>query len=146
MKFVSIRIKEGTFERKFNFSDAINLIHSVENTRGKTTLLRFLLYSIGYPIPNTRNINFEACEVESVVECGIGTIALTRISQYAIDAVINGEKRTYILPAEQYKLQGILFSTENINILNNLLGSFYLDQEKGWTLLNRGTSTKNDMY
>lgn len=28
--------------------------------------------------------------------------------------------------------------SENEEILNNLLGTFYFDQEKGWTLLNRG--------
>ena len=27
---------------------------------------------------------------------------------------------------------------QSTDILDNLLGSFYLDQEKGWTLLNRG--------
>ena len=138
MRFVSLKIKEGLFERSFSFSDGFNLIHSDENTRGKTTLLRFLLYSIGYPIPSTRNISFETCEVESVVECGVGTVTLIRIGQYGIDAIINGERRTYILPSEQYNLQGQLFSTENTSILNNLLGAFYLDQEKGWTLLNRG--------
>ena len=138
MRFVSLRVKEGMFERVFDFSESVNLIHSNENTRGKTTLLRFMLYSIGYPIPNTRNIRFEICEVESVVECHLGTVTLYRNSQYSIDFVLNGESTTYILPAEQYVLQGKLFNTDNQNILNNILGSFYLDQEKGWTLLNRG--------
>ena len=138
MKFISIKISEGVFSRSFDFSEKINLVHSEKNTRGKTTLLRFLLYSIGYPIPNTRNIKFESCDVESVIDCSAGIVTLHRYSQFAIDAEIQGETTTFILPAEQNDLQSILFGTKNKNILNNILGAFYLDQEKGWTLLNRG--------
>lgn len=50
----SIRIKNGLFSRYVEFSDYANLIHSQENSKGKTTLLRFLLYSLGYSIPNTK--------------------------------------------------------------------------------------------
>ena len=63
----SIRIKEGLFSRFIEFSANANLIHSKQNSKGKTTLLRFLLYSLGYNIPNTRKIKFERCEVETVV-------------------------------------------------------------------------------
>ena len=47
-------------------------------------------------------------------------------------------KKTLILPNQQNELHKLIFNTSNIDILNNLLGSFYVDQEKGWTLLNRG--------
>ena len=63
MIFRSIHIKEGLSERTIDFSDGVNLIHSVKNSRGKTTLVRFLLYSLGYNIPNTRKIKFDRCEV-----------------------------------------------------------------------------------
>ena len=52
----------------------------------------------------------------------------------------NGEKKTYILPDQLHELHGIIFRTENQNILDNILGAIYADQEKGWTLLNRGTA------
>ena len=54
MRFLSIKIKEGFFERTFDFSGGANLIFSLENSKGKTTLLRCLLYSIGYAVPNTK--------------------------------------------------------------------------------------------
>ena len=44
----SINITEGFFYRKIKFQDGINLIFSKKNSCGKTTLLRFLLYSLGY--------------------------------------------------------------------------------------------------
>ena len=44
------------------------------------------------------------------------------------------------MPEQQNELHSILFGTENADILGNLLGAFYVDQEKGWTLLNRGVA------
>ena len=139
MIFKSIYLKEGFFERTITFSEGVNLIHSVENSCGKTTLLRFMLYALGYNIPNTRKIKFGRCEVELVIECEIvGSISLRRYSDIAIEAIIENRKRTFVLPEQQNDLHKIIFGTGNVDILENLLGAFYVDQEKGWTLLNRG--------
>ena len=43
------------------------------------------------------------------------------------------------MPTEQTQALSYLFGISNIELLNNLLGTIYFDQEKGWTLLNRGT-------
>lgn len=139
MIFKSIYLKEGFFERKITFSESVNLIHSVENSCGKTTLLRFMLYALGYNIPNTRKIKFGRCEVELVIECEtVGSISLQRYSGIAIEVIIENRKRTFVLPEQQNDLHKIIFGTGNVDILENLLGAFYVDQEKGWTLLNRG--------
>ena len=53
----SIRIKEGLFSRSIEFSDTANLVHSKQNSKGKTTLLRFLLYSLGYNIQEKSNLS-----------------------------------------------------------------------------------------
>ena len=47
MIFKSIIIREGFFSRKIDFDENVNLIFSKKNSRGKTTLLRFILYSLG---------------------------------------------------------------------------------------------------
>lgn len=139
MIFKSIRLKEGFFERAIIFSEGVNLIHSEKNSCGKTTLLRFMLYALGYNIPNTRKIKFDRCEVELVIECEtVGEILLLRHSDIAIEATVRDQKRTFVLPEQQNDLHAIIFGTENVDILGNLLGAFYVDQEKGWTLLNRG--------
>lgn len=135
----SIRLKEGFFERSIVFTDAVNLIHSRNNSCGKTTLLRFMLYALGYNIPNTRKIKFKNCEAELILECEtIGEVTLFRHNENSIEAAIKGEKQTFVLPEQENDLHKIIFGTENSDILNNLLGAFYVDQEKGWTLLNRG--------
>lgn len=136
----SIRIKEGFAERTFNFTDGVNLVFSKENSKGKTTLLRFLLYSLGYNVPNTRKIRFDHCEVVSrVLVDDVGELTLSRYSNDFIEATVADEKKTYILPDQLRELHKILFRTENADVLNNILGAIYTDQEKGWTLLNRGT-------
>lgn len=140
MIFKSVRIKEGFTERKFEFTDGANLIFSKKNSCGKTTLLRFMLYSLGYNIPNTRKINFERCEVGSEIFCdALGDVTLLRYADDFIETTINDEKKTYILPHQLHELHAKLFGTENVDVLDNILGAIYVDQEKGWTLLNRGT-------
>lgn len=139
MTFKRIYLKEGLFERTINFSSSTNLIYSVENSCGKTTLLRFMLYGLGYNIPNTRNIKFDRCEVETEIECEkAGTITLFRSSQISIEVQVDSKKQTFVLPEQQNDLHTLIWGTDNADILNNLLGTYYVDQEKGWTLLNRG--------
>lgn len=139
MIFKSIHLKEGFFERTIKFSEGVNLIHSEKNSCGKTTLLRFMLYALGYNIPNTRKIKFDRCEVELEIECEMaGTVLLRRYSDIAIEATFEDRKSTFVLPEQKADLHKIIFGTGNIDILENILGAFYVDQEKGWTLLNRG--------
>ncbi len=42
------------------------------------------------------------------------------------------------MPEQQNELQSIFFNSQDKYVLSNLLGAYYIDQEKGWTLLNRG--------
>lgn len=141
MIFKSIYLKEGMFERVIDFVPQNNLIHSKKNTRGKTTLLRFMLYGLGYNIPSTKKIKFDKCYVELIIECEkLGTVKLVRDSLYSIEFSIlpSTSNQTFVLPEQEIELHSLIFQNSNIDILNNLLGAFYIDQEKGWTLLNRG--------
>lgn len=139
MIFQSIRIKEGMSERSIDFSRGVNLIHSSQNSCGKTTLLRFMLYALGYNIPSTKKIKFNRCEVEVRLKCEThNKVALLRYSDDFVEATIGESKQTFVLPAQLHELHKELFGTDNLDILSNLLGAFYVDQEKGWTLLNRG--------
>lgn len=139
MIFKSILIKEGLYKRKIEFKNGVNLIYSAENSKGKTTLLRLMLYGLGYDVPSTRKLKFNKCYVELEMEIENATIVkLIRYKKEMIDVIINEKIQTYILPSEQKKLQTILYNSSNEDIILNLLGAYYVDQEKGWTLLNRG--------
>ncbi len=136
MKFVSLKVKEGLFEKVYNFSDKC-LIYSDENSRGKTTLLRMLLFALGYNIPPTKKTSFSKYEFELEIFTN-KKIILTR-NNSKINMVYEGFNDDFILPQQEFELHSIIYGISNSDIIENLLGCFYLDQEKGWTLLNKGT-------
>lgn len=133
----SIVVTEYKKTKSYTFSSGANLIYSKKNQAGKTTLLRILLYSLGYAIPNTKNMKFEKCKTETVVESNGITYTIIREDEYLL-VKSNSNETYYILPEELNSFHKELFSTENLDVLNNMLGVYYMDQEKGWTLLNRG--------
>lgn len=105
----SIKITEGLFSRYIEFTDNANLVHSQKNSKGKTTLLRFLLYSLGYSIPNTRKIKFERCEVETVVLSEkVGEIKLSRTQNNYIVYTLGSESTTYVLPEQLKELHTVV--------------------------------------
>lgn len=97
------------------------------------------MYALGYSIPSTKKIKFEKCFVKTEIILDNGkSVFLIRENNYTISLKHDGEEEMYVLPEQMNELHAKLFNTENFEILNNLLGAFYFDQEKGWTLLNRG--------
>ena len=139
MIFNSIKLEENGITRFIEFSGKNNLIFSRANSKGKTTLLRILLYSIGYNIPNTKLIKFEKCKVETNLTLDSGeSVVLIRDSKNIITLKRNDIEQTYILPSQENDLHQSIFIASNLDLIKNLLGTFYFDQEKGWTLLNRG--------
>ena len=138
MRFDYIKITEGMYQRTIEFSDKNNLIFSKENSQGKTTLLRLMMYSLGYKIPNTKSIKFDNCHVESKVFVKDHSYIISRQGCYLEIIDQDGNVKEFVLQDEQDQLQKYLFDIDNVDVLHNLLGCFYVDQEKGWTLLNRG--------
>lgn len=139
MKIVSIFIKQGLLYTEKKFENGFNLIYSEKNSTGKTTLLRCILYSLGYNIPGTKNFKMNSVETTSIIEKENGRyVTLERHNAYSIEYIDDDNRITYSLPLQQNDLHSVIFGTSNEDILNNLLGAYYVDQEKGWTLLNRG--------
>lgn len=137
MKFVEITLKEGFLEKKVTFSGLVNMIYSQANSSGKTTFMRSILYAAGYPIPSTKGIKFEDMEFWLTVENAGKQFEIYRHASYL--SIDDGEtEQGYSLPTDFHEIQQILTGCTNIDVLDNLLGAFYMDQEKGWTLLNRG--------
>ena len=99
-----------------------------------------MLYSLGYNIPSTKRMRFDQCEVESHLNCeNLGDIVAIRYNKDFLELTYKKEKATFVLPAQEKELHELFFGCTDEVILKNLLGAFYIDQEKGWTLLNRGT-------
>ena len=145
MRIIRTYLREGLFERNIEWSPTVNLVYSDKNTCGKTTLMRAMLYSLGYPVPNTKNIKFEKCIIVTEIENNYGFITIRREGNYLQVRYAN-EEQVFTLPAEQNEFHQLLWGTNNLELLDNIIGACYIDQEKGWTLLNRGKVIGNIRY
>ncbi len=135
----TILIEQGMLYTERTFKSGFNLVFSEKNSTGKTSLLRCILYGLGYNIPGTKNFRMETTSIELVLEKDDNSeLVLKRKKPNCIELSKGEEQYSYILPVQLSELHEELFGTKNTDILNNLLGAFYADQEKGWTLLNRG--------
>ncbi len=144
MRIISLQVNTiqqtmlGNNYKIFSFEKDVNIIFSKKNSVGKTTLLRLLMHALGYPIPNTRGIRFSDYEtVLTVVGANNEEFVLIRNRDY-LELHYDGKENGFSLPIEQDKAHSLIFGISNIEVIDNLLGVFYVDQEKGWTLLNRG--------
>ena len=137
MLIKSLRIQDGLSSREYDFS-ALTVVHSVHNGVGKTTLLRCLLYALGYAVPSMKGLRFDKLEFTLLVVSGDG-VQRELIRHGMLMAVrAEGAEERYSLPYEQHKLHELIFGIAEQSVLDNLLGTNYFDQEKGWTLLHRG--------
>jgi len=131
-------MKEGMNSSNDVFSEKRNLLFSTENTKGKTTFIRALFFALGYSIPNIKGINYSSIETTMVL--------VEKDREYIVERTgdqlqLTVEKRIMIftLPSEHNAFLSYIFQYDNIKVLSNLLGFLYIDQDKGWSLLNRGT-------
>ena len=139
MKIKSIYISQGLFCTERVFKSGFNLIFSEKNSTGKTTLMRCILYGLGYAVPGTKKFSIESCYIKIAIEKDDSTqITLCRSRADSIELTEADMQYTYALPVQINELHEKIFGTNNEDIINNLLGAIYADQEKGWTLLNRG--------
>lgn len=137
MKLKRFTLKDGFLEKKIEFSDSANMIYSNKNSVGKTTLVRSLLYALGYPVPSTKGIKFDNMEFYVTIDRDGRLYKMFRHDSYL--AIDDGDKEMgYSLPSDFHEVMKKVFGCENVDVLDNLLGACYMDQEKGWTLLNRG--------
>lgn len=134
----NIKINDNNKEYIYTFTNNYNMIYSKENSRGKTTLIRFILYALGYQIPATEGIgDFSKFIFTLTISSNNKNIIITR-KDSNVTVEIEENKSSFVLPLEEKKLLALIFGIDELLVLNNLLAVFYIDQEKGWTMLNRG--------
>lgn len=146
MRIYKLNLRVGLEDKDFIFKDGFNHVFSMKNSVGKTTLLRSLLFGLGFNIPDTKGIPFdENVTVSLVIEKDQSVIELIRVKEY-ISVVKDGKRTEFSLPSEQLDLHEFVLGIKDVNILNNILGVIYIDQDKGWTLLNRGKVIGNNKF
>jgi len=135
MKINKLGLQKQNEQKKRNveFAPHFNYIYSPKNVTGKSTFMRLLLYTLGFTIPNTRKVKFEDFTIEMEIEINGNLIQIKRKDK---KLWINDVEFT--LPSEIKIVHATIFQEESIDLIENFLGAIYIDQDRGWTLLNRG--------
>ena len=124
IKYFELRELSDNNWKKIDLNNNICIFHSNNNSTGKTTIIRSILYSIGFSIPSTELINFEKYEFRLII---FNDKEYTIYRKGKLIIINNIE---YDLPVEQTNVLSTIFGTTNPEIISNLLGTFYFDQEK----------------
>lgn len=137
MNIESLSIEYEGEIKQFEFKSN-NLIYSEKNSVGKSTLLRLIFFSLGYAVPGTKKLKFKKCITRLKFQRDNYKIVIHRSNDIVKVIINDGVSEIFSIPSQEYQLLSLIWGTENICILKNILGAIYFDQEKGWTLLNRG--------
>ena len=148
MRINKLSISRGFFSPLEIDFDKNTVITSDANATGKTTLLRFILHALGYKIPSTKKINMKEHITIIEVVNKKNTLIVTREDDSLLIKYEDELTQEFDLKEDRNRLivQSILFDTENYDLLRNLLMTMYIDQDKGWTLLNRGKAIGNNRF
>ncbi|MBS4971896.1 hypothetical protein [Lacticaseibacillus rhamnosus] len=132
-----MKLRYNNSFRNVNFSKK-TLIYSDENSVGKSTLLRLLFFGLGYPIPGTYGLKFKKMIIEIEYERKGSLFSVRREGDY-VELMNEGKFVTSrVLRGDDEDWFSLIWGISSNRILKNILGAIYMDQDKGWTLLNRG--------
>ena len=138
----SLSVREGLFATRFCFSERCTLIHSSgTNSVGKTTLLRSLLYALGEEAASTAGLDFSKLEFRIEVDRGGDTLACLRSGDMLKITHSDGVCGVFSVPGEIDSVRKAIWGFDSRLVRENYLGAVFIDQDKGWTLFNRGKIT-----
>ena len=148
-----MRIEKLILEEKPNvcddtFHENFNLITSNDtNSSGKSTYCRLIFYALGYTVPSTEGIVFDKLDTTIFIE-NKGKKFVVKRSAKILTVELENETwvKQYVLPEEHISFVAYVFGVDNLRVARNLLGLMYIDQEKGWTLFNRGKVIGNNRF
>ena len=100
MRIKSLLLKEGIFANTDTFSD-FTLIHSKQNSKGKSTYLRLLFYALGYAIPSMKGLEYSRIYSEIVLsERGREFKIVRSLNSMTVENNEDNTKLIYALPSE----------------------------------------------
>lgn len=131
---------EISFDRK-------NFIISKDNKAGKSTLLRVLLYALGFEIIMTNGIADLSLQTKVIVDNNHDNeLYIKRIGNLVEYKSKKEKKQTFELPEARTKLLAKIFEFTNVDLVSNLLGAFYFEQGRGYSLINHGVVTPKNNF
>ena len=137
-----LSIREGMFSSSFSFSGGLNLIQSNGvNTVGKTTLIRCLIYALGEETASTTEFQFSDLALRLELQTAMGNMVCIREGKRYRVVTEDGTVEPFVLPENVHMLRKRIWGIQSEQVGESILGSIFIDQDKGWTLLNRGRVT-----
>lgn len=134
----SIEIKRSKYYEKYETDFSyLSHIYSSNNSQGKTTLVRFIIYGLGFNVPITNNVSPHNYTVKLSIDVNGISHVLTRKGN-KVDWISQSQSITYLVEKNNISLLKKILGCNNSDLLENILGAFYIDQESGWTVFNRG--------
>ncbi|TMR83187.1 hypothetical protein E3V38_05720, partial [Streptococcus pseudopneumoniae] len=124
MKFINLKVRYKDSIREFSFNGNNVLIYSEDNSVGKSTLLRILFYSLGYPIPGTLAIRFQKLFLELDFSI-FGKVYKVIRHDKRLELIFGKEKKDYLLPNQHEYFLKQIFDTEEVKVINNIIGAMY---------------------
>ena len=137
MRFLNLLLNYDGKTKNIKLFDK-TLIYSKENSVGKSTLLRLMFYSLGYPIPGTYGLKFKKINTEILFERDGEKYIVKRNDNYIKIYIGLRFIHSCTLTGHDDSWFTYIWGIDSIRVLKNILGAIYMDQDKGWTLLNRG--------
>lgn len=137
MRIKSISMVDGMWRGGYDIGN-IAVVYNPLNEQGKTTFLRCILYALGYPVPSTLGLKFDRVEFTITVDKDNGEVCIIKRIGNVVEMSVGLTTKTYLLPSGQNEMHKDLFGLSSDLLVENLLGAYYFDQEKGWIVLNRG--------
>lgn len=128
--------------------DRKSIISSKYNKKGKSTLLRVILYALGFEVVRTNGIaNLDLKTNIKVLTDDLEEIQIFRNNEKVIlEESSSDKKRELHLPEDQEVLQSTFFDFNNGKLLENFLGTFYFEQGRGYSLINNGVVTPKNRF
>ena len=140
---IQLNLFKNNVKYVFSKNDTLTTLITSKNnnSKGKTTLIRFILYALGYNITQTDGMKIYNYKTTLEIEFKSKKFFLVHDNniQYILDEDKNLNYKRTTADKDYIPMINILLGIKNNYIANCLLGCFYIDQDKGWTLLNRGT-------
>lgn len=133
--------------KEFKFNKDSNLIYSDKNSMGKTTLLRIILYSLGYEIPSTKGVDFSKLNISIRFIKNKEKYEIIRLgSELKLINIRKNKIYDYNVKLDREEILSLIYGVTEPLLVENILALHYFDQEKGWTLLNRGVAIGSNHF
>lgn len=126
--------------------DKSTVIYSVDNSKGKTSLIRLVLYSLLFPVSSTAKLNFgNYLTILNLSKDNGKRLIIQRFPNKVAQIIFEDNsvlKYDLNKKSDFYNAMSVIFNIENTDLIDNLVGCFYIDQDIGWSVANHGLVAK----